>query len=151
VCGNVSAKQPRKTGGTHALDYSLIESLPEAEFRRRTAGTTLKDSTKCTASDTTDIEKIELLLDVRPGALKNEQFYLGKITCQGCGRILTMCDFVLSGLIDAGHSKLFILHTLIGSKFIINKARPIRCSVCSTVTMEAATYHMPAYDCDAAE
>jgi hypothetical protein len=132
-------------------DYNSIESLSEDEFRRRTAGRALKDKSRYTKSDSEDIEKIELLLDVRPGLLKDEEFYLGNLTCQACGRVLTVYDFVLSGLIDGGHSKSFELHVLVGNKFFINKARRIRCSACGTMTRDAGTYHMPAYDCDAVD
>jgi ribosomal protein S27E len=128
-------------------DYNLVQSLTEDEFRRRTAGTALKDPYQWTMSDAADIEKIELLLDVRAGILKNEQLYLGKATCEGCGRTLTMYDFVLSGIVDAEHSKSFILHTLIGNKLIINKARIVRCSVCATRMMHPTSYAMVGYRC----
>jgi hypothetical protein len=59
-------------------DYNFVESLPEYEFRRQTEGVRVKDRNKFTASDVEDIEKIEMLLDVCSGVLKNEQFYLEK-------------------------------------------------------------------------
>jgi hypothetical protein len=130
-------------------DYNMVNSLSEEEFRKRSKPKALKDINKFTQSDASDIDKIEALLDVRPGVLRGDQFFLERIDCKGCGRTLTIYDFVFSGLTDAGHNKSFILHTLVGNKFVINTARVIRCSACATLTTKAALYHMPTYDCDA--
>lgn len=123
------------------IDYNDVVGISEEEFRERSVCFTedIADSYKFTKSDEEEIAKIERLLDAKEGTLQGEDYYLEKYQCE-CGRILTTYDFVLTGLIDAGHSKSLILHTFIGNKFVLNKPRPVRCSACGRLSPLAGTY-----------
>jgi len=127
-----------------ALDYNSVVSLSAEEFKARTrrscAPEDLGDERKFTKADRGEIAKVERLLDVRPGTLSGEGFYLGRLQCANCSRLLTAYDFVFTGLVDAGHSKSLILHTLVGSKFVVNPPRQIRCSACGVISAESDIY-----------
>ncbi|MGW8500205.1 hypothetical protein [Streptomyces sp. CLCI03] len=100
-----------------------------------------------TRSDAEDIAKMERLLDLQEGVLAREvrDFHLERIVCE-CERVLTVYDFVLTALIDAGHSKGLIIQTMLGNKLVLNTPRPIRCSNCSRIN-RAGDYTMPNYAC----
>lgn len=123
------------------LDYNDVVGVSSEEFRAnaRCAAEDLAESNQFTKSDQEDIAKIERLLDVREGSLSGEDYYLERIECE-CGRVLTTYDFVFTGLVDAGHSKSLILHTFIGSKYVLNQPRPVRCSNCGRIAARAGIY-----------
>jgi len=132
-------------------DYNKVISRTAEEFNaKKTPDSELKDPAKFTGSDAEDVSAIERLLDVKPGTLAADAYYLEKVHCQ-CGRLLTMFDFVFTGLVDAGHSKSFILHTLVGAKYIMNVARGVRCSACARTTQTRAAYEMSSYRCSESE
>ena len=121
-------------------EYNSVTSLSEETFREQVpANSLLKDPDKFTRSDVDDLNKIERLLDLNQGTLAGQPHYLENFQCD-CGRLLTMYDFVLTGLVDAGHSKSFILHTFVGNKFVINTPRQVRCSNCGRITTRAVNY-----------
>jgi hypothetical protein len=120
------------------LDYNDVVGVSPEEFKNRLRCEVEEevDPNLFTKSDQQDIAKIERLLDVKEGALAAAgDFYIGRMQCE-CGRLLTSYDFVFTGLVDAGHSKSLILHTFLGSKFVLNKPRPIRCSACGRISPE---------------
>jgi hypothetical protein len=125
------------------LDYNDIVGVSAEEFRTRAAcaaSNFVPDPSIWTRSDEEDIARIERLLDVKKGTLSRDDLYLvARYHCE-CGRFVTTYDFVLTGLVDAGHSKSFILHTFIGGKFVLQKPRPIRCSQCGRMSLRAETY-----------
>jgi len=123
-------------------DYSDVRDLGAGAFEEMKSA---KDKASMTKSDADDLAKIELALDLRKDLLANEEYYVGKAQCT-CGRTLTFYDFVYTSLRDADHSKSFVAHTLLGSKFVINRSRQVRCSDCNslTVTMD---YITPQYCC----
>ena len=125
------------------VDYNDVVSLSAEEFKARTlrscAAADLADPRRFTKADRQEIAKVERLLDVRPGTLAGENFYLGRLQCE-CGRLLTTYDFVFTGLVDAGHSKSLILHTFVGSKFVVNPPRQVRCSQCGRLSALAEIY-----------
>jgi hypothetical protein len=125
------------------IDYSDVVGVSAEEFRIRAACAApnfVLDPSIWTKSDEEDIARIERLLDVNRGTLSRDDLYLvARYQCE-CGRLLTTYDFVLTGLIDAGHSKSLILHTFIGSKFILQNPRPIRCSQCGRMSLRAEAY-----------
>ena len=128
------------------MTYTAVVSLSPEEFeKRRIQPTDLADQQKFTCSDATDIANLERLLDVQPGTLTHEKLYVQRSAC-GCGRTMTMYDFVFTALIDAEHDKSFVLHTLVGNKYITNRPRRIRCSNCATVGPEHE-YSMTKYSC----
>jgi hypothetical protein len=43
---------------------------------------------------------------------------LAKANCERCGRLLTFYDFIYTGIVDAGHPKSFVVHTLLGVRNI---------------------------------
>lgn len=63
------------------IDYNDVVSLSPEEFKARTArrcaSEELQDPQKFTKANHDDIVKIERLIDVRPGTLAGEEFYLG--------------------------------------------------------------------------
>ncbi|MGA5089229.1 MULTISPECIES: hypothetical protein [unclassified Streptomyces] len=129
-------------------DYGTARSVSVDEFKRVTPSKeALADPDRFTRSDDEDIAKIERLLDLQDGVLAREvrDFHLERIVCD-CGRLLTVYDFVLTGLIDAGHSKGLVVQTMLGNKLILNVSRPIRCSNCSRIN-RAGDYTMPNYAC----
>ena len=126
--------------------YTAVVSLTQADFdSKRISDADLQDTNKFTCSDATDIANLERLLDVQPGTLTHEKLYVQRSTCT-CGRTMTMYDFVFTALVDAEHDKSFVLHTLVGNKYIVNRPRRIRCSSCATFGPEHA-YSMTKYGC----
>ncbi len=124
-------------------DYGRLESLTQEEFKKMCSA---KPAKQTTLSDDADIKKIERLLDLQDGSLAKQKLSLEKTTCK-CGRTLTFYDFVFSSLVDAGHTKSFVTHTLLGSKFFVNKPRRIRCSSCGELSPQLADYETPQYGC----
>jgi hypothetical protein len=126
------------------FDYNDVVGVSEAVFTdtaRSCAAENLVDPEKFTKSDYEDIARMERLLDVDPGTLTRcGDYHLERMECESCGRLLTVYDFIFTGLVDAGHSKSFILHTFIGNKFIVNEARRIRCSACGLLSRATGTY-----------
>jgi hypothetical protein len=129
------------------LDYNRVVSLSAEEFKRLTPSVSdLRDESKFTRSNDEDIAKMERLLDLREGALAEDQYYLQRVEC-GCGRLLTMYDFVFTGLVDAEHSKSLVVHTFVGDKFIVNAPRRVRGSECARITDNECNYKMDKYSC----
>jgi hypothetical protein len=127
-----------------AYDYNLVTSLTPEEFKKQTS----KDTTKYNEASDEEIQKMERLLDIQPGTLAAAGPYkLEKTKCDFCGRTLTMYDFIFTALVDANHSKSFVLHTLVGNKFVIQRPRTIRCSVCGTMSINSFKYLMRKYWC----
>ena len=126
-------------------DYSALQSVPDDAFDKALAASAalLADAT---VSDQDDIGRMERLLDIQGGTLKGP-FRLQKAKCERCGRLLTTYDFVYTAIVDAGHPKSFVVHTLVGSKRLLNKPRIIRCSSCNTVTTKGYHYMMSDYGC----
>jgi hypothetical protein len=125
------------------LDYNDVVGVSEEEFTGRARACLMAqvDPSNFTKSDDEDFAKMERLLDLRPGTLSRDvDSYLQKMECESCGRLLTMYDFVFTGLVDAGHSKSLILHTFTGNKFIVNQPRRIRCSACGFLSTAVAIY-----------
>jgi len=128
-------------------DYNMVKSLSKEEFEKISIPPDiLTNPEQYTVSSDEDIKNIERLLDVEHGTLGREPYYFENVGC-GCGRKLTFYDFVFTALVDAGHTKSFVLHTLIGSKYIVNRARITRCSNCGTKTKGSTTYSMKKYAC----
>lgn len=125
------------------FDYQNVKSVDDETFIKAAASHNFEDESKYTKSDAEDISSIERMLDAREGILAAEEFYLEREVCE-CGRNLTFYDFVFTALLDAQHSKSFVLHTLIGTKKIVNQARTMRCSACSRLTGRQIMYGMPA-------
>jgi len=125
------------------IDYNDVVGISAEEFKVRTlrscAAEDLADPKRFTKANQEEIAKMERLLDVRPGTLAGENFYLGRLQCE-CGRLLTTYDFVFTGLVDAGHSKSLILHTFVGSKFVVNPPRQVRCSQCGRISSVSVEY-----------
>jgi hypothetical protein len=129
------------------LDYTFVKSLSKNEFDKRIPSESeLEDTSKFTKSDAEEINRVERLLDVSEGTLAGIGQYVEKAQCE-CGKVLTMYDLVFTGLVDAKHQKSFILHTMVGNKFVVNPARPIRCSLCSRVTKTFHRYRCRGYGC----
>lgn len=130
------------------IDYNSVRSVDEENFWNKVpSDKELSDPNKFTLSDPEDILKIERVLDLREGVFANEKFYVETVKCK-CGRLLTMYDFVVSGLIDTEHTKSFILHVLMGNKFVLNPARRIRCAECGTITPQHHIYYCNSYACN---
>src|SRR2546421_8892811 len=112
-------------------DYNLVKAVTQEEFNK----TKPKDYSQYNKSDDEDIERTERLLDVRPGTLTAAgPYYLEKRECTSCAKIFTVYDFVLTALVDANHTKSFVLHTLIGNKLVVQSPGPLRCSQCGKVS-----------------
>lgn len=129
-------------------DYNSVVSLSRAEFEQSgPSEAELEDETKSTKSDDEDTARMERLLDLREGMLAGDRYYLERMYCR-CGRLLTMYDFVFTGLVDGGHSKSLIVHTFVGNKLVVNEPRRIRCSACGEIARHSPWYRMPqSYGC----
>jgi hypothetical protein len=62
-----------------------------------------------------------------------------------------MYDFVMTALIDAGHSKPLIVHTFLGNKLVLNLPRPIRCSNCARTNPDKKYWSGESYGCEPTE
>jgi len=129
------------------VNYSSIVSLaPEGFEAQIPREADLNDESKFTKVTDDDIARIEGLLQVLEGTLTDREMYLGHHICQ-CGRLLTMYDFIWSAL-DAGHDPSLVLHTLVGSKYISNPPRRVRCSDSGHYTPDGLRYSMRRYNCN---
>ncbi len=131
------------------IDYNDVKGLSEEEFEKyRPPEAALTNKDKFTVASDADVTRIEKILDVAPSALEvAKPFYFERVSC-ACGSELSMFDFVSTALIDAGHSKSLILHTLVGSKLIANKPRRVRCMSCGELTPRHHIYYMQGYICN---
>lgn len=128
------------------IDYNRVTSLPRDDFEALSPNLSdVRDASKYTQSDGEDIARMERLLDLKEGMLAGDEYYLERAVCD-CGRLLTMYDFVFTGLVDAEHSKSLIVHTFLGNKFVLNQARRIRCSACGRLS-GFHSYRMSNYSC----
>jgi hypothetical protein len=121
-------------------DYNRVRSASIEEFKAAIPDE-LNDPTRFTKSDPEDVARMERLLDLRPGTLAYDEHYLERSSCS-CGRVLTMYDFVFTGLVDAGHSRAFIVQVFLGSKRVLNAPRVVRCSSCGSVERAPTRYFM---------
>ncbi|MDX8432850.1 hypothetical protein RFN25_05305 [Mesorhizobium abyssinicae] len=126
------------------FDYEKVSTVSPQEFALLLS---TFDPDRFTKSDQFDIQRVELLLDIKPGVLAGENMYLESYKCQSCGKQLAFSDFVYTAIKDAGHHKSFVVHTLIGAKMIRNKHRPVRCSNCDTVSDKPLNYWINNYQC----
>ena len=128
---------------SNLVDYNDVIGVSPEEFRERSAclREDVNDPSKFTRADDEEVAKIERLLDITEGTLlsREDDFYLEYMRCE-CGRVLTSYDFVMTALVDAGHSKSIVLHTFVGNKFVLNEPRPVRCSQCARIVSLAGQY-----------
>jgi DNA-directed RNA polymerase subunit N (RpoN/RPB10) len=126
-------------------DYNLVNSVTPEEFNKLTSE---EGDIKYNVANDEEIKKMERLLDVEPGTLAAAgPFKLEDVQCTSCGRTLTMYDFIFTALVDANHTKSLVLHTFVGSKFVVQRPRPVRCSACGTMGVLAHKYLMRKYTC----
>ncbi|WFS68235.1 hypothetical protein CFBP4996_19670 [Agrobacterium leguminum] len=129
------------------MNYNSVQSMEEIEFnKKRVSDHELEDSNKFEVTSSDVKARIERLLDVLPGTLGDTPYYFQSGACPN-GHKLSMYDFVFTALIDAGHHKSFILHTLVGTKRVVNAARLVRCSVCAEWSPSGHAYNMSNYAC----
>ena len=116
-----------------SFEYDRVEGVTEEEFRKhaRPVEELRADPTYKTTSPE-ELAEIERILDVQTGFLSDAEFFTQVASCGGYGRELGFKDVVTTALIDAKHSKSAVLHTLVGNKYFVSPARPIRCSECGT-------------------
>jgi hypothetical protein len=120
-------------------DYAKVPSLTLDAFKERMANC-LALLTEDTPRE--DIARIERLLDLGPGALSGQQNVRVAVeNCSQCNRKFSFYDVVFTAIVDAGHPKSFIAHTLLGAKHIVNTPRNVRCSACLTVSENYAFYN----------
>ncbi len=111
--------------GKQVFGSNSATSLTAAQFERQAPSVSELEA-GYSKSDPEDIAKMERLLDLKAGALGGDDYYLEKVQCKGCARVLTMYDFVFTGIVDANHPKSLIVHTFLGNKYILNEKRPIQ-------------------------
>ncbi|WP_152970857.1 hypothetical protein [Rhizobium ecuadorense] len=127
-----------------SLDYDKVSTVLPEEFALLLSNFRADRFTK---SDVFDLKKIELMLDLRPGILNNEEFYLELHDCGNCGKRLEFSDFVYTAMKYGNHSRSFIVHTLLGNKLIRNEHRTISCTNCNTVSDKPLNYMTNGYGC----
>ncbi|MGJ8610725.1 MAG: hypothetical protein ACSHWY_06500 [Octadecabacter sp.] len=126
------------------FDYNRIVSLSDEEFEKRVVRPS--DNPHLILVNEDEKRKIEMILDVMPNVLDTVPMYFEKSICK-CGCTVTMYDFVVTAIVDGGHPKSFILHTLLGSKKILNDSREVRCITCGEKCGSSSSYHMESYAC----
>lgn len=132
-----------------SFDYSELKSLSAEEFKSKSFDIkTLDKNPAFTKASGQDIAKIEKMLDVRPGVLANEALYVSKAKCKNCGKEMGFDDFVHTALTKAGHTKSDVLHTLVGSKMVVNSPRRLTCSACQTIQDLDSNYASMLYGCN---
>jgi hypothetical protein len=125
------------------MEYSQIRSLNEQQFN---AEMSRRTTVRFNTADANEVSRIEKFLDLRPSVLTSQQLRIEDMDCS-CGKKLTFFDFIFTAVCDYGHSKSFVAHTLLGSKFIINQPRQVRCSSCLTLSPNAQNYQCFGYGC----
>jgi len=97
--------------------------------------------------ESSDIESIERLLDLRSGTLSSKAYFFESHACTCvCEKKISMYDFVFSSLVDAAYSKSLVLHTLLGTNFIgQEKVKDIRCSSCGRTGEHLSKYKISHY------
>lgn len=151
LVASVAALLPsnRSMGVFMKFNYTQVRSLSKQEFEKRMAKPRELNNPKLfTKSDGDEVQRVERLLDISEGTLQGVDQFVERVTCE-CGRVLTMYDLVFTALVDADHDKSAVLHTMIGSKFVVNPPRQIRCSACSRMTPKAHRYKCRGYGCSA--
>lgn len=123
------------------MDYNKIQSLSQEEFAAGLAG-----ASELTKQSDETLAKIERVLDVMSGTLSHVPQGFSNSKCE-CGHEITLYDFVISAMIDGNHPKSFVLHALVGSKYILGESRPVRCIACGTMSSVRHSYSMIRYRC----
>jgi hypothetical protein len=124
------------------LDYNKIKSLSDEDFDKIKADIdTIKTDPNYEQVDSETLQVVERLLDLKEGTLSTIEGYLQKLECPHCKRHISLSDRVITGLIDAGHSKSFMVHTMLGNKRTLSKLPNVRCMSCATVMPSPASWH----------
>ena len=128
-------------------DYSKVSGVSAEDFEREAIK--LEQIVRHGGRNATpaEIAATERLLQVRAGVLAAGQYWFDAAKCETCSRDLGLYDFALTAMLDAGHSRSFILHTLLGTKHILNPPRPLRCSNCGHSTRFDVFYICMSYAC----
>lgn len=120
------------------LDYNRVRSMSEEEFSSYKIDIEeIRNSDEYIKTDLATLEKIERFLDVKKGSLKDVESYLLDKKCVGCGKNLDLFDKVMTAVVDADHSKSFILHTMLGNKKTASRTEFTRCSSCGEISPSA--------------
>ncbi|MCK1786451.1 hypothetical protein L9Z73_19475 [Pseudomonas sp. TNT11] len=119
----------------------ITKTVTQQEYEAYLAANDFSNYTK---SDPKEILKIEDLLELRSGILKDESYSVSKVICS-CGKTLTFFDFLTTAISENSHSKLFLVHALLGNKYGFQKPRLVTCSACGD--QHIAYYTTPNYSC----
>ena len=118
------------------LSYEDVKGVSSETFNSRA----IKLTSKHRKTTPEELRQVEALLEVQLGTLENLNFYMEQLTCESCNKEFGLYEFVRSAIRDAGHSTSLILHTFVGTKYILNEARFLRCSGCNNISRTAVTY-----------
>ena len=118
------------------LNYEDVQGVSLETFNSQAAE--LPSNSRKSTSE--ELREVEAILEVQPGTLASLSFHMGELNCEACDRQFSILDFVRSAITDAGHSTSLILHTFVGTKYILNAARFLRCSNCDTVSGTPVAY-----------
>lgn len=121
---------------------NLKTNVSEEEYKSYLAKTDFSSYTK---SDEKEVETIEDLLELKRGTLKDQAYYVGKQTCK-CGRPLSFIDFVTTAISEHNHTRPFLAHALLGTKYGFQNPRSVKCSSCGEI-YPLSTYKTPNYSC----
>ena len=131
-----------------SFEYDLVKGVSEEDFRKHVKSVDeLRSDDSYRNASPQELHEVEDLLDVQRGALDKVEFFVKKANCENCGKELGMADVVRTAIKDAKHSKSAILHTLGGSKYIVDRPKEIRCSNCDTLQLAKGTYASALYGC----
>lgn len=123
-------------------DYNRVKSLSDEEFEKiKPDINKIIEDPNYNKVSKEELGIVERILDLKEGALESVEGYIQKSECPNCKRSISLSDRVVTGLIDAGHSKSFMAHTMLGNKKILSKLPNVRCMECATVMPSPASWH----------
>ena len=108
------------------MDYTQLKpASPEAAAEKGLSLEQARQDPAMRRATPEELAIVEAWLDVRAGTLAGLEFWSSRVD-DANGVPIGIVNIVLTALIDAGHSKSFILHTLLGNKLILSPVHPVR-------------------------
>lgn len=125
-----------------ALDYNKVKSLSNDDFDKiKLDINKIKSDPNYSKVQPETLASIERFLDLKPGVLKEIEGYIQKQNCSHCKKEITLLDKVITAMVDAEHSKSFMMHTMLGNKRTLSQIPVVRCGNCGTVMVTPASWH----------
>lgn len=126
-------------------NYTATSMVSDEDFAKNSTNLLIESKdARLIQTSKEELLKIERLLGAPEGSFENEVMYFEDTVCK-CGNKVGWYDHTLSGLVDVGHKKDFLLSVMLGDKKFLSDPHPVRCSSCATVIDRGVVY--PAGPC----